>query len=588
MAGQTTRDVLINIRLQMQGSKLPAPDTTAVDQTISRVRRDVQQAYVNLDLHAQAQRDQLQEFDTLRQKASPTQNATDSNVVGKMRIAADAYKVAMEGALHLARGLAFLTATGEEELQVVLRRIAYYQGLTDIFRGGVDLIKGTVVGTRSLVAAHTAAAAATAAHSRFAAGHAAPLALSTQAMNVASAAATRLWTAMTGPIGWAALAGGIVYGAVAWTRYSRAVEDAEIKQLRMLKEQAILTSMAKGRQDELNRSVEMGARLRESASLRAATTALDLGMMGGMPKVALGATEEQRRNADRAAQRATYLEKVNALSRAAAEQQASAARHLAEIMPRSTVMTVESKQQELEAARARADGLKAGIDFQKQHLQLMTEERNAIQGLIRAEHERFSAQKAAFKEEENRKKTMLQRFGEMSQGEQQQILALSRKVKAGGIDALNPDEIGRLRQSGFADNILSHRDLRVGLAAGGEELQRNLGFGLPGTTDQAEGQGANQTRSDFIKQQMEQTSRATKDLERLHKEQSDERSRLWDTITKNMEEVAKIEGDTLRNLEKVIASLVEVARTAAAKTQQAGDNLNRIRADLVEEQMGRR
>lgn len=290
MTASVVRDVILRLKVENKAMTLKPPDTTPVSESMKKLEAEVD-ATLNRISKKQATVNQLvnNSAQTVGGKASPTGNGTDSDVVGKLRISGDAFRIAGEGALHVARGMAFMNAMSEEDLALTLKRIAYYQGLYDIYRGGWDIIKGLTVGTRALIAASTVATAATAAQAaaeetatiatmshtgaitvqtvaqyRLAVatgtadvalgGLAAVSATSagtvgtlSVAMNFATGVATRMWLAVTGPIGWAiALTSALAAGAYGWYRYSYSVEEARKKLAKQVEE---LHAVRKAEQD---------------------------------------------------------------------------------------------------------------------------------------------------------------------------------------------------------------------------------------------------------------------------------------------------------------------------------------------------
>lgn len=610
MSGSVTREVILKLRLQMaeQGFKIPqmkapAPDmshvTTAAagfkwpkvkmpkldmtefERSLKKAADDASGAYVNLDRQAAEARSQF-ELNHQGGKRSPTETGTNSEIVGKMRIAADAYKVAGEGALHLARGIAFLNAESEEDLAKVVRRIAYYTGLFDIFKGGVDVTKGAIVGTRAIAAAHTAAAAATAAHARFAAGHAAALTTSTVVMNATAAAATRMWAALMGPIGWAALAAGVAYGAVQWGIYRKSVEDAADETVRALKEQITLTGMAKGRQDDLNRSIEAGAKFRAQTALNSEIHGINQGLVGNLSGAALGATQDAQRRADLEAKANTFADRRFNIAKAMTQLQQRAGQ-LGEIGTKSSVLSEESLRQNIEQQRALVDAQKAMNALRKEDLATVTEQRNAVAALHDSERQRFAANKIALKEEEDRKKSLTERFGELRPDQQQRIKDIAGRVQSGGVEGLRRDERDFLKETGFADSLLSKFNLKRGQDAGFGEVAKQLGTFLPGTRDLAEGQGANQTREDFLKSQRAEITRGFNDAKQEWERLGEVQKLLADATTDGLKNAVKTGEEVLRAMEAQLEALRKQAADAAVIRKQAED----LRAAINKAETGR-
>ncbi|MDB5387373.1 MAG: hypothetical protein JWM11_3019 [Planctomycetaceae bacterium] len=169
--------------------------------------------------------------------------------------AGEAYKMAGEGAFHLAKGIGFVTASSEQEIAVLVKKIAYYEGVFQIFKGGVDISNGLMRGTRALALSYSAEAVASAASTAAAAASvpvnataatvkganaAGNIAITTTAAaaTVATGAQTAamsgftiaalaakgasmaFWTTLTGPVG-LALMGTAATAGVAYLAYDR-------------------------------------------------------------------------------------------------------------------------------------------------------------------------------------------------------------------------------------------------------------------------------------------------------------------------------------------------------------------------------
>jgi len=192
------------------------------------------------------------------------------------------------------------------------------------------------------------------------------------------------------------------------------------------------------------------------------------------------------------------------------------------------------------------------------------EQRTAIQANIDRYRQMHEANRAAIKEEENRNKSMAQRFGALTDAEQGRIKGLAKAAKdAGGIEKLSRQDQEELRASGFADSAFTKIDLARGQAAGADQLFADLGTFKPGTTDQAEGQGANETRMDFLKRERDSIQSEAAKQEKLMadiiKQQADQYSRV--------EEITRQLGD-LSPLIQSLERMMEIYRNHLAKIEE--------------------
>jgi hypothetical protein len=191
----TIRDVVVKIRLEQQQAKLTAPDATAVrdlfrqlkeehaaiyrgtgpglsagagvaggDESLRKMREQVKPLKTELDGLLPPLRSVGVDLDKIsKSEADKSLEKFNRLAVQSRRSAfeaAEGLKRAGEGVFTLARGVALLSASGDEELRVVLERIAMFQGAFDIFKGGTDVIVGTVKAYQGLRAATIAQAAA--------------------------------------------------------------------------------------------------------------------------------------------------------------------------------------------------------------------------------------------------------------------------------------------------------------------------------------------------------------------------------------------------------------------------------------------
>jgi hypothetical protein len=94
-------------------------------------------------------------------QSAPAPKPEDLDKVAKAGIrVGDSLKNAGEGAFTLARGIAFLSADSEKELQQIIKNVAMVQGAFDIFKGGFEVTKGLTESLMHLKEATGAASSA--------------------------------------------------------------------------------------------------------------------------------------------------------------------------------------------------------------------------------------------------------------------------------------------------------------------------------------------------------------------------------------------------------------------------------------------
>lgn len=210
------RDAVIRIGLEQVKADLQAPDLTPL-------RQASEQAAKEAETTSRKVADQARQTANQVVQASQQQVAAVGQVVEANLRVSESLKAAGEGAFTLARGIAFVAASSEQDLQKALQVVAAFQGAFDIFKGGVELTKGLAEANKALTAATTAATAAESVH-----------AVAITATGASAARATPQVTAFsiaTGPIGIAVLAisAALAAGVALWRQYGQAADDASGK-----------------------------------------------------------------------------------------------------------------------------------------------------------------------------------------------------------------------------------------------------------------------------------------------------------------------------------------------------------------------
>lgn len=181
---QTIRDVVVRIALEQVETELKAPNTAAAKasfEDLSDANRkfheaavDAAQDYERVAVNAfDGISDELEEVNRLWKEAVTNQDEAAQAVeyagqqIAEMHDlqirAAEGFRTMGEGAFTAARGVAFLVASNDDDFQKMLRTIAQFQGAFDVFKGGLDVIKGLNEGLRAWRATTAAAVTANAA-----------------------------------------------------------------------------------------------------------------------------------------------------------------------------------------------------------------------------------------------------------------------------------------------------------------------------------------------------------------------------------------------------------------------------------------
>lgn len=462
----------------------------------------------------------------------PPQPASRPNTVATMTQAGEGFRQAGEGVFHLARGFAFLNAKSDEDLEKVIRQIAYYQGLFDIFRGGVDTVKGLSTAHKALSVAQTTSTVT----SGVAVTTVGTMAV---AMNAATAAANRMWLAISGPIGW--LVGGVavvISGAYAWHRYADGVDDAkaslakQIEQINAvreaqsklndtLRETTRLNDIANNARelrdlDFQNPNVDnkqkdaklteaaRAARERGAAAILKGTLPDGAGMFKGQPS-RKGAFQDPKVGdfPELTKDVGSFIDLLKNSTKPAV------ARDLIQNRNRGLggVFTQGTKEKQVKEVERIGDqtkqGMEAEVARQEQILQIGNEQRTLIQerltalgqeksaldGIIKQEQERQAAIEAGVKAEKSRGLTDLEKLGRMKPHEQEQLKGIAEKMKRGGPESLRPDEISFIDQTGFSQQKMSRLFINKAIAAGGESTLKDLGSDLITPQEAVSGMG---------------------------------------------------------------------------------------------------
>lgn len=160
MAEKTIREVVIEITTKQVKTTLIPPDYDKVDRAASESAK----AAVEAAKTQEAANRRVQS--SVRQVASEFEKQGTSHTTATIKIvennlkAADSFRTAGEGVFVLTRGIALL-AFQDDDLLIVLRRVALIQGAFDTFKGSIEIIRGTREAITALTAATVAQEVAT-------------------------------------------------------------------------------------------------------------------------------------------------------------------------------------------------------------------------------------------------------------------------------------------------------------------------------------------------------------------------------------------------------------------------------------------
>lgn len=239
------RDVVVRITLEQINAAIKVPDIAplkAVEadhaKSIDKVIKKYDEKEETAKLNSKREREYIKDIsdavkegeknyaaqlkqraDAEKQVAAAAEAAATKQQVAQLKVL-ETTKQLGEGVFQLARGIAFLTTSSDEDFREMLATIAKLQGGFDLIKGGATTIKALVEGTNAL---KIATGAATIGQALLAAANT----VVTTTATAATAAVTALKVAL-GPIGLIITAIGVaaVIGAAAWEMYSKNSESA--------------------------------------------------------------------------------------------------------------------------------------------------------------------------------------------------------------------------------------------------------------------------------------------------------------------------------------------------------------------------
>ncbi len=410
---------------------------------------------------------------------------------------AEGFKTAGDGAFQLARSMAILTSS-DEDLQVIIQRIAMLQSVFDVFRGSIDLIKGTIEGVRAFRSASLAAAAAQE-----------TLAAVTTASGTAATGASVGFTLLNksmGKIGLIITGISLALGAAAaaWLYFrggaKKAGEDAPKDLAKIAEAQRKLNEERKERQ-EINEHF-----------LQKKTSKLELQTKIDELKVSRDQLTIQQQIAQIEARKtgAFGFESVDRLKRDAEG--------------------FRFGQFDPEAGLDSAKELQAVLRLQEENerkkLSLIQQQETVKQKSLDNARSELQTLKETLATEEGRKQTLQERIGRLNPRQLRQFQKLSEKAKAG--DKLAPKELAKLESlggSGVSD-FTGKKFSQIGQQRGALDLFKP--FGTDVNKDIANTKGQISDKEDGVKDLADEVQEF---IEKKKQQEKESINKLIDKIT---------------------------------------------------------
>jgi hypothetical protein len=450
------RDVIIKIAIKQEDIKLHAPDITPITQFEKAATEgvdNVSDSFRSFEKNATSSidgvGDEIEQLDKQIQGVRPSledmaaastqaqQELTDNSL--KM---SEGFRTAGEGAFTLARGIAFVGAASEEDLQKAVQTIAEIQGAFDIFKGGIDVVKGLTEGTRALRAVTTTAATAELG-----------LASANTAVATTGAAATVSMRGLLLTLGPIAIALAVV--GAAFLFFKDAPDDIED------------TTDALGRQ---NKALKDRATLEKSAQQFEGALQAKLVELEAREKI-LAVTKGQITEEKQ-------LEFINA-RRAAKNQAAQDA--LDEARKRIAKLPLNEQRLRLSQAIAKTSqkAAEAGIEAENAKLDLSLERFKAEQDIKKAAED-------SLKSEQDKLALAEQRFGSLSAEDAIEAKRAARIFKEKGIAGLDKDQAALIGRVGGERGQEIQKEFQQAQAKERGFGQLSEDLGLDDKLDQAE------------------------------------------------------------------------------------------------------
>lgn len=457
MSGQTLREVLVKIALEMDTKGFRPPDFSGWQKDLDKAKQSGDAATQTFDELIEGAKEYAAESDkaaAATRKRSTAMDA-DSEISKKWlereQQRAELVNQVAAGSLKAARGVAFLTAANQEEYQATLRWIAGIQGVMDTFTGILDVYK-------SLIAAKRAAAAATAAET------AAEVGLATARGRSAGAGIGGQLAGMGRSAislrGGAVLAGGLALGYGLF-QYGRGLAgtfqrhgEAIAQRMGFMPNDPYAGPQGDERQSLFGsdmESISRGRAARDAAFNRDARVQSILSGPGGFRGAIESIDRRQARN-----------------------------RGLLNLPFEGSALTtgIERQSRELEVAEN-------SIKLEEERKKVLDEQSASLTRQLEQQRQLQSAAHELLRVEEDRFRTMEERIGRLAPQEVDRLRQIAERQRSGG--TLSLQEAQFLEQTGIGGAIAAQRFRAEGQARGASGILAGLG----------EDQGVNNARANL-------------------------------------------------------------------------------------------
>ena len=136
------RDVVVRIGVEQKTDRIKTPDFKDATKSADKFTDAVEKSLESLGKTFEEVTSDLDKLDKEIADTTPTTQQWGQTVSDESLKVGEGLKAATEGAFTLARGVAFMAASNEEDFQKVVQNIAMVQGGFDAFKGSIEMIKG--------------------------------------------------------------------------------------------------------------------------------------------------------------------------------------------------------------------------------------------------------------------------------------------------------------------------------------------------------------------------------------------------------------------------------------------------------------
>lgn len=455
--GETIRDVTVRVRIVQDDAKLHLPEIAPVTAGVHEAQRatqDLTQGFIDLrdvtasaynltdKLSQQATESKQREAEAIRKAAEDAERARAQTVQFGQQ-ATDAFARAGQGAFTLARGVAFMAAGSNKELQQVLQSVALVQGGFDAFKGTVEVIKSVREGvqffsnaTKAAAAAQTVATVATTTQTAATTGLAA-------AEGVAAAGAVTL-TAALGPIavGLAAVSAVALAAGTGLLSFGDAAEEAGSQASQRFG--AAIDEIRSKRDEFIAETIESRQRLFDSER------SLSDIALGGSTNIddRLRQIRELQDNARTGTFNASVPSEGDDSKRGRLQDQLN-----------NIKAQVAAEQTLEQIGREKLSILDATIEANERTIQQAERERAIRYEQLKIEEDRYASE--------------VERIGKLNEFELQQVKKISSKAAAG--EQITTADAAFLQSTGLGQGLAAARFRQAGEERGAEGILRGLG-----------------------------------------------------------------------------------------------------------------